>query len=214
MRKLPIGLLSLAGGVSLLGAAWHAAPRRTSALPFYSDSTLTPVWTADTAQLHRVAPFALVDQDGHGVDEHALDGKVTVAVFFYATCKDLCPRLESKLARVRAAYPGDSLVQLMSISVSPRHDTAPVLAAYAAMNHISAPAWRLLTGDSAEVARVAHASFFADAPAVSGVGATHGETIWLFDSARRIRGLYNGTMPLDTKRLIEDIATLTAKRGG
>jgi protein SCO1/2 len=179
------------------------------ALPFYADSTLTPVWTADTAALHRVSPFALVDQDARRVDERALDGRITVAVFFYATCKDLCPRLESKLAQVRAAYSADPRVQLVSISVAPQHDSAQVLAAYAAANHISAPAWRLLTGDATEVARVAHASFFADAPAVRGVGATHGETIWLLDPARRIRGLYNGTMPLDTKRLIEDIATLT-----
>jgi protein SCO1/2 len=210
--KLRLGLLSLVCGVSLVGTAWRAAPARTTGLPYYTDSTLTPAWTADTAALHRVAPFTLVDQDGRRVDEHALDGRVTIAVFFYATCKDLCPRLESKLAQVRAAYPADSRIQLISISVAPQHDSAQVLAAYAAANHISAPAWRLLTGDTAEVARVAHASFFADAPAVRGTGATHGETIWLLDSARRIRGLYNGTMPLDTKRLIEDIATLTRSK--
>jgi protein SCO1 len=207
--KLPIGLLLLVGGGSLAGAAWRAAPAPPTGLPYYSDSTLTPVWTANTERLHRISPFALVDQDARRVDERALDGKITVVVFFYATCRDLCPRLESKLAQVRAAYSSDARVQLVSISVAPRHDTAPVLAAYAAMNHISAPAWRLLTGDTNEVARVASASFFAGAPAVRGVGATHGETIWLLDSARRIRGLYNGTMPLDTKRLIEDIATLT-----
>jgi protein SCO1/2 len=44
--------------------------------------------------------------------------------------------------------------------------------------------------------------------------ATHGETIWLIDGSRRIRGLYNGTMPLDSKRLMEDIATLAGSRGG
>jgi hypothetical protein len=59
-----------------------------------------------------------------------------------------------------------------------------------------------------------HAGFFADAPAVRGVGSTHGEAIWLIDSGRHIRGLYNGTMPLDTERLIEDIATLAGTRGG
>ncbi len=209
MRALPLGLSLMVGGGLFFGVR-RDVPRRESALPFYADSTLTPVWTTtDTAGLHRVAPFALMNQDAQRVDERAFDGKVTVVVFFYATCKDLCPRLESKLAAVRAAYSGDTRVQMASISVAPDHDTAPVLAAYAAANHISAPAWRLLTGDSREIRRVAHTGFFADAPAVRGLGATHGETIWLLDSSRRIRGLYNGTMPLDTKRLIEDIATLT-----
>jgi len=208
---------ALLGGLSLVvgGGWWMATASRDvhmPALPFYSDSTLTPVWTADTARLHRVTPFVLVDQDARRVDERTFDGKVTVVVFFYASCKDLCPRLESKLAQVRAAFSADARVQIVSISISPDHDAAPVLAAYAAANHISAPAWRLLTGDSGEIRRVAHAGFFADAPAVRGVGATHGETIWLLDSSRRIRGLYNGTMPLDTKRLIEDIATLTGSK--
>jgi protein SCO1/2 len=200
--------------VSLATVGWRAMPARASALPFYLDSTVTPVWTADNARLHRVSGFHLVDQDGRHVNDDAFEGRVTVVTFFYASCRDLCPRLESKLAAVRAAYANDPLVQIVSISVAPGHDTAPVLAAYAAANHISAPAWRLLTGEPAEVARVAHESFFADAPAVRAAGTTHGETIWLIDTQRRIRGLYNGTMPLDTRRLVEDIATLTHARGG
>jgi protein SCO1/2 len=207
-------LATMVCAVSFATAAWRGTPARASALPFYVDSTVTPVWTADTARLHRVNAFHLVDQDGRRVDDRAFDGRVTVVTFFYASCKDLCPRLESKLAAVRAAHGSDPRVQIVSISVAPGHDTAPVLAAYAAANHISAPAWRLLTGEPAEVARVARESFFADAPAVRAAGATHGETIWLIDSQRRIRGLYNGTMPLDTKRLVEDIATLTHAHGG
>lgn len=210
MRWMLVGFVGIA---SVAAAAAHAVRGRESALPFYADSTLVPVWRAN-ADTHRVGAFTLTDQDRRAVTDRALDGKITVAVFFYASCKDLCPRLESKLANVRAAYANDARVQIVSISVAPTHDTAPVLAAYAAANQISSPAWRLLTGDSSEIRRVAHAGFFADAPAVRGVGSTHGEAIWLIDSGRHIRGLYNGTMPLDTERLIEDIATLAGTRGG
>ena len=99
----------------------------------------------------------------------------------------------------------------------PEHDTAPVLDAYARANHIEAPDWLLLTGARPAVDRVAHGSFFATMPAVRASPATHGETIWLLDPSRRIRGLYTGTMPLDSKRLMEDIATLAGlkqQRGG
>jgi protein SCO1/2 len=214
MRRAIIGTL----GLVLVLAAAGATVRRESharlpALPFYADSALTPVWTADTGGMHRIESFSLVDQGGHSVNEMKLDGKVTVVTFFYATCKDLCPRLQSRLAAVRGAFNEDPRVQLLSISVSPEHDTAPVLAAYAAANHVSAPDWLLLTGARDEIDRVARQSFFATTPMPRASPATHGETIWLIDSSRRIRGLYNGTLPLDSKRLMEDVATLIGPRG-
>ncbi len=181
------------------------------ALPFFSDSTLTPVWTADTAGLHRIGAFSLVDQRSRATSEVNLNGRVTVVTFFYATCKDLCPRLQSKLAAVHSKFRDEPRVQLLSISVAPEHDTAPVLAAYAEANHIATPDWLLLTGARSEVERVERESFFGNSLIIHAAGATHGETIWLLDASRRIRGVYNGTMPLDTERIEADIATLLAK---
>jgi protein SCO1 len=194
--------------------AWNGSHRAdaVSALPYFADSTLTPVWTADTAKLHHVGAFSLIDQGSHAVSEVNLNGRVTVAVFFYATCKDLCPRLQSKLAAVRTRFRDDPRVQLLSISVSPEHDTAPILAAYAEANHIASPDWLLLTGARSAVEHVARESFFANSLMVRATGATHGETMWLLDESRRIRGVYNGTMPLDTERLEADVATLLAEK--
>ena len=36
----------------------------------------------------------------------------------------------------------------------------------------------------------------------------HTENFILLDKHRRIRGIYNGTLPLEMERLIEDIGTL------
>jgi len=199
---------------SLAFVVWRSENGRTPVLPFYADSTLTPIWTADTASVHRIGAFSLVDQRGRGVSEMDLSGRITVVTFFYATCKDLCPKLQSRLAAVRAAFRDDPRVLLVSISVAPEHDTAPVLAAYASANHIAAPDWLLLTGPRVDIQRVARASFFATTPLLGASPATHGETTWLVDRSRRIRGLYNGTLPLDSKRLMEDIATLAGSRGG
>jgi protein SCO1 len=208
--RIFVGLLIAALGFN----SWRASEVRVPALPFYSDSTLTPAWTADTGTVHRIEKFSLIDQRGRPVSELDLNGRITVVTFFYATCKDLCPRLQSKLAAVRDVYRDDPRVLLVSISISPEHDTAPILAEYAKANHIDALGWLLMTGARPEVERVAHASFFANTPVVRAAGTTHGETIWLIDQSRRIRGLYNGTMPLDSKRLMEDIATLAGPRGG
>jgi protein SCO1/2 len=180
-------------------------------LPFYGDSTLTPEFTSDSAGLHQVGGFSLTDQRGQRISAADFDGRITVVTFFFASCRDLCPRLQSRLAAVRATYANDHSVRIVSITTSPEHDTAPVLAAYATANRIEAPDWLLLTGDRAEVERTARTAFFASTPmlrpAGGGIGA-HGEVIWLVDSSRHIRGVYNGLMPLDTRRLIDDIALL------
>jgi protein SCO1 len=215
--RLRLVVFGTAAAAAVIGGAALIASRQTArvpALPFYVDSTLTPVWTADTAAVPRVRAFSLVDQNGHAVNEVYLNGHITVVTFFYATCKDLCPRLQSRLAAVRSAFADDPRLQLASISIAPEHDTSAVLAAYAAANHIVAPQWLLLTGKRAEIDRIAQRSFFVTTPLLRSADSgptTHGETIWLLDQSRRIRGLYNGTMPLDTKRLMEDIATLAGR---
>ena len=190
---------------------------KPSALPYYGDSLLTPEWLADTSGIHRVDSLSLLDQRGSVVTERMFDGHVTVVTFFYATCKDLCPQLQSKLAAVRAIFAADTIVQLASISVAPDHDTAPILAAYAAANKIDARGWRLLTGSRSAVEHAARDGFFATAPMLRSTTSPHGETIWLLDQSRRIRGIYNGTLPLEARRLTDDIATLekeSAARGG
>ena len=157
-------------------------------LPYYGDSTLTPSFDADSTTVHRVGGFHLTDQRARAVTERDFDGRITVATFFYVTCKDLCPRLESRMAAVRAAFPHDPQVQIVSITLAPDHDTAPVLTAYAHANRIDDDGWRLLTGSAAEIARVAREGFFASAPMlraltvgtnVAAAGQFHGETIWL-----------------------------------
>ncbi|MBI3790849.1 MAG: SCO family protein [Gemmatimonadetes bacterium] len=88
---------------------------RCKQLPVYRDSTLTPEWTRDPAGIHQVGDFALTDQAGATVTPADLEGKVTVVTFFYATCRDLCPKLRSRLAELRRQFAGDDRVQLVSI---------------------------------------------------------------------------------------------------
>ena len=213
MRRALAGAALLSAS-TFAGFSAHRASHRPSTLPFYRDSLLTPEFTTDTTAMHRVAPFALVDQSGTPVTERQLDDHITVVSFFYSTCENLCPRLRSRLASVRDAVARNPRVQLVSVTIAPEHDSASVVEAYARVNGIERDRWLLLTGARAEIERMARASFFAHAPMLRGAAALHGETIWLVDDARRLRGLYNGTQPIDAQRLIEDIATLTSPRRG
>ena len=178
MRLRILGML-LAGSLALL--AWRASAERAPALPFYSDSTLTPVWTADTARLHRIGEFSLTDQHGHTVSQLELNGRVTVVTFFYATCKDLCPRLQSASRPCARRFPTNRVFSSFRYPLRPSMIPPPVLAAYAKANHIAAPDWLLLTGARTEIDRVAHNSFFATTP-VPRCGAGHA---WRNDLADR-----------------------------
>ena len=187
---------------------------RCKTLPVFRDSTLTAEWTSDPTGLHQVGAFTLTDQTGATVTQAALEGKVTVVTFFYATCTDLCPKLRSRLAAVRARFAREANVQVISITVTPEHDTAPLLAAYASANAIAAPGWRLLTGDRREVQRLANEGFFANTPLLRARNAPHGETMWLVDGDRRLRGVYNGTQPVDAANLVRDVSELVAATRG
>lgn len=189
--------------------ARHASSVTT--LPFYADADLTPRWAGedggDPAAEHRVGAFSLLDQNGKRFTEKEMDGKISVVDFFFTSCPSLCPRLAKSMARIRDSVAGAADVILLSGSVTPEIDSVPVLARYAA--HVGAVAgkWYLLTGDHRTIYDMARSSYFAKVD--TGENAfLHTETFFLVDRARRIRGVYNGTLPHDVTRLIEDLKRL------
>lgn len=209
--KGALAAITLAAASLLLSGA-----RRTpEGLPFYQTAERTPEWiaagTREYARIHRVAAFSLTDQDGTVVDTATVAGKIYVASFFFASCRDLCPKLQVNLARVQAAFRDDDRVLILSHSVSPETDDVAALQHYAAINGVISEKWHLLRGPAAEISRLARASYFAQLPdSVNGVAVRlrHSETFVLVDAQRRVRGVYDGSLAYDTERLIADIHAL------
>lgn len=207
------------GAALLLAAAVLAACASEShdGLPYYVGDDGTPTWlepgSAALGSADRVGDFTLVDQTGRRVTGADVAGRIRVASFFFTRCTDLCPRLKSGLARVQAAFAGADDVVILSHSVTPEADGPDVLAAYARANGIVAGRWELLTGDRAEIERLAYADYRVNLSDGSRYGVdslAHTETLVLVDGAGRIRGYYNGSLPYDVDRLIEDVRTLRA----
>jgi protein SCO1/2 len=193
-------------------AATHHHP---DALPFYQTADRTPEWIAPGTraytQIHRVADFALLDQDGETVTAADVAGKVYVASFFFTACQQLCPRLQSNLAKVQAAFHDDGRVLILSHTVAPERDDTAALQRYARANHVIRGKWHLLTGSGRVIAQLARASYFAQLPdSVDGVPTAlrHSETFVLVDGQRRVRGVYDGSLAYDVDRLIADIGVL------
>ena len=197
------------------GAAAMGMRPRGEALPFYTSRDLTPRWisprSAEYGRIHRVARFSLTDQDGHAVTERDVDGKVYVASFFFTRCHQLCPILGSGLRRVQAAFAGDSSVAILSHSVTPEIDSVAALKRWAAMRGVRSGRWHLLTGDRAQIRRLAERSYFVELSDSTGNTQgtlVHTETLVLVDRHRRIRGVYDGSLAYDVAQLIADIRTL------
>ena len=206
-------------GVGILGLVFATqAPRpasRVPRLPFYQTADRTPEWidagTPAYAQIHQIADFTLVDQDGAVVTGTGLEGKVYVASFFFTTCQQLCPTLRSNLAKVQDAFRADSGVLILSHTVAPTHDDTATLQRYARANGIVRGKWHLLTGPATSIAELARDSYFAQLPdSINGTAtpALHSETFVLVDGQRRIRGVYDGSLMFDVERLIADIHAL------
>lgn len=187
-------------------------------LPFYNAADFTPEWidpaTPEYSEIHRVAPFSFLNQDGQVVTEQTVQGKIYVADFFFTFCPGICPRLADNMSILQDTFLQDSRILFLSHTVTPWNDSVPVLKAYAGGRGIVSGKWHLLTGDQAEIYSLARHSYFAESSqglSKSEEEFLHSENFLLIDPLRRIRGVYNGTLPLEMKRLIEDIRLLKAE---
>jgi protein SCO1/2 len=209
--------IAAASALVLLAAGTAAAMTRSKpdALPFYTGADRTPRWiapgSAEYARIPRVQPFALTDQAGRTVTNADVAGKVYVASFFFTRCRQLCPTLGDGLYRVQQAFRNDPGVQILSHSVTPETDDVSALARWARTHSACAGTWHLLTGGRAQIRRLAERSYFVELSDTTGNtdGALlHTETLILVDGHGRVRGMYDGTLPLDVRQLIADIRWL------
>jgi protein SCO1/2 len=188
---------------------------RESSLPYYVSEQLTPEWMSDDAvsdsSMHTIADFSLTNQRGVTVTRANLNGKISIAHFFFTRCAGVCPKTQPNLAGLLRKFPGDPRIQILSQSVKPEEDSVAQLVAYATEHHVTDARWNFLTGSRSEIERLARDSYFANLNDGRSYGINdlvHTETVFLVDPHGRIRGVYNGTLELDIDRLVDDIKVL------
>jgi protein SCO1/2 len=111
----------------------------------------------DKLSIGAVMPdFSLIDQLSRPVRISGFRGKVVALNFIYTRCPlpDVCPRLSAGFARLQKRFAARDLI-LLSVTLDPQYDTPEVLAQYAKIWRADPARWHFLTGDLAEVQRVA-----------------------------------------------------------
>ena len=195
----------------LLGCSENPA----SKIPFYNTPDFTPYFINETEAsskiTHRIKPFAFYNQDSTIFRSESLQGKVYVANFIFTRCSNICPDMISQMKRIEKTFKNNNEVALISFTVTPWFDDVKALDKFSKKNHISSSQWSLLTGSKASIYTLARQSFFAE----ESIGYNkdtneflHTEHFVLVDQKGRIRGIYNGTLPLEADQCIEDMKLL------
>ena len=106
-----------------------------------------------------VPDFHLVNQSARPVRLSDFAGRIIAVNFIYTRCPlpEVCPRLSANFAHLQKRFRermGKDLA-LLSITLDSRHDTSTVLTDYA-KRWGAGDGWQFLTGDSADIQRIAN----------------------------------------------------------
>ena len=156
---------------------------------------------------HKIPDFEFLDQEGKVFTNKDLDGKIYIADFFFTSCAGICPIMKKNMFKIQQEFISDSLIKIVSHTVHPEKDSVAVLNEYAKLNKINSNKWHLLTGDKKALYDIARKGYFAVSKVDENIqnAFIHTENFFLVDNFQRIRGVYNGTMPYEMTRLVEDI---------
>ena len=109
----------------------------------------------------RLGDFSLIDTAGRTVTRNELSGEILVVSFLFTSCSLTCPEVTRHMAEIQQQTATNTGVRLISLTVDPRTDTAPVLAKWGARFGTDTNRWLLLTGDKAMLHGLIGGSFLA-----------------------------------------------------
>jgi protein SCO1 len=163
---------------------------------------------------HKVKNIQFTNQLGKKVSLYDLHGKIIVLDFFFTRCPSICPGLARSMKKLQDSFlKNDSIVQFISISIDPEHDSVPQLRKFADRYNINHDTWWMVTGDKKEIYDFALNEIKANI-ADPGVDTAfiHTENFFLLDSNKIVRGFYNGFDTVKQARLVSDIPLLMLER--
>jgi protein SCO1/2 len=178
-------------------------------LPFLGN----PIVEGSTVAYPKISDFSFIDQDSITVTNKTFSDKIYIADFIFLSCPTICPKMNSELKKVYEVYKNNPGVLFLSHTIDPEHDTVERLKAYTDNSGIKKN-WHFVTGNKDSIYKIAAESYFATAypDAREPGGYVHSGGFLLIDQNRHIRGVYDGTNPKESQRLVQDIETLLQEK--
>jgi len=169
-----------------------------------------PIITGNDTIYSTIKPFTFLSQDSTVVTGKTFDNKIYVADFIFLSCTSICPSMTSEMKKVYEAFKTNPHIYFLSHTIDPENDTIPRLKSFTEALGIDDNKWFFVTGEKDSIYRMAENSYFATAyPNQSSPGNyIHSGGLLLVDTHKHIRGVYDGTNPKETERLITDLGIL------
>lgn len=198
----------------LLNFSFSCNEKKNIALPIYNPVDLNPN-LVDKSLLnkttnHRVSDFSLINQNGEIITHDNYKNKIYVTDFFFTRCGSICPIMTNNMKDIQSYFLNDPDVMFLSISVTPKIDSIPILKEYATSKGVIDGKWHVATGNKKHIYQLARKSYFAAVEQGDGglQDFIHTPNFILIDKKRQIRGIYDGTNTAEIERIIEDIKIL------
>jgi len=163
---------------------------------------------------HRVNSPIFYNQFGKEVSLDDIHNKSIVLNFFFTRCPSICPGLMRSMKKLQESYKkSDSIVQFVSVTVDPLHDSIEVIRKYADKLGINHDNWWILTGDKAAIYEFCLREMKAGlADTEVDTAFIHTENFFLLDSNKVIRGWYNAFDEKKMAKLASDIPLLLLEK--
>lgn len=170
--------------------------------------------TTDTLW-HSAKNMVFTNQLGKRVTLDSLKGKILVIDFFFTRCPAVCPALAKSMKRLQNSFvnSNDSIVQFISVSIDPVHDSVTQLRNFANRYTSNHDSWWFVTGDKKEIYDFALNELKASIADVNiDTAFIHTENFFLLDRDRVVRGWYNGFDTVKQAKLVRDIPLLMLEK--
>lgn len=192
--------------VILLGLLIMSCSPKKEKLPFLGNPTVN----GNETKYPKVSAFYFLDQNNTVVTNKTFENKIYIADFIFLSCPTICPKMNVEMKKVYDVYKDNTEVSFLSHTIDPKNDTTEKLKEYAKALKIDDSKWRFVNGNRDSIYSIATKSYFTTAypDAKEPGGFVHGGGLLLVDKNRHIRGVYDGTDPNETKRLINDLEIL------
>jgi protein SCO1/2 len=163
---------------------------------------------------HKVKNIEFTSQLGKKVSLYDLHGKIVVIDFFFTRCPSICPGLARSMKKLQDSFKkNDSIVQFISISIDPEHDSVPQLRKFADRYGVNHDTWWFVTGNKKDIYDFALNEVKAGlADTEVDTAFIHTQNFFLLDSSFIVRGWYNGFDTVKQAQLVQDIPLLMLEK--
>lgn len=193
--------------LSAMTTTGRAPIRNPGAGPAITDADLLK--TGDS-----VPETMLTDETGAAMSLSSLTGHRVALTFIYTRCPlpDFCPLMDRHFAQIQQEIrrsPDLADVRLVSITLDPEFDTAPVLRKHAQAVGAAPGTWTFLTGSRSDVLALAKRFGIVTEPGESAAVVVHNLRTAVIDAEGRVAAVHSGNMWTPAE-LVADLKTLPA----